>query len=287
MKSSAEALGSSGISRVVREISHASEPRFAHGVATSAAATSWAQRCCPSSSPIRSLRISRRRCGMPRRLAVHRDRVVGEVVDHIGLVVGRVYHRVPRPEGVEETVGEAAVAVGQHAEMPGPLAAADEPRREAVDRHEDRCRSLHGAPVQQRRKRAMERLVDLVEALPPLRVGKSRLPGTGVPSLNSAKAVRRRERPVAVDDEAAVALNDKRRVEQRRQPAATALRRRRPRRCGAPCRPPRRRARAAAPGPPGRHVRRTARRSTRHPHSPSPTGGGSRMESVVVSASRG
>ncbi len=150
------------------------------------------------------------------RLAMHRDRIVGKVVNLIGLVVSRVYHWVLRPEGVEEPDGKAAIAVGEGAEMPGPLATSGEPGREAVDGHEDRCRALHGALVQERRKCAVERLVDLFKAQTPLPVGQFSVAGNECAVAQLRKAVRSREWPVAVDHQATVALNHERCIEQRR-----------------------------------------------------------------------
>ena len=106
-------------------------------------------------------------------LAVHRDRIVGKVVDQIRLVVSRVYHWVLRPEVSRNRAAKRPSRLERAPRCQGRSRPAGEPRREAVDGHEDRMPRLLGAPVQKRRKRAVERLVDLFEAQTPLLVGQS------------------------------------------------------------------------------------------------------------------
>ena len=96
--------------------------------------------------------------------------------------------RVLRPEGVEEAVGEAAVAVGEDAELPWPLLPPASRGVKLWTATRIDAAALLGAPVQKRRERPVERLVDLFEAPPPLPLGQARgCPGMSVPSLTSAK----------------------------------------------------------------------------------------------------
>ena len=195
-------------------------------------------------------------------LAMDRDRVVGQVVDEVGLVVRSMHPGLRGSEGGEEKHGEAAVAVGQGAGVPRPFRPAGQPRREAVDGDEDRRRPLVRRARRATRERAMERLVDLLEALSALPLGEPL-----VARHWRAVAHRRRSspaprtggcsRPPGGCSAAAPAAH-----RAARRADATGLRRRRPRRCAASMSAGPTPRSPSVPGSRGRHARSTARRAS-------------------------
>ena len=150
---------------------------------------------------------------------MHRDRVVARVVHTVRLVQGEAGGRRQAAHLDQKRPGEATVAVAAEAHLPGPFHPLCQPRREAVDGHQ----RLRGSGIEDRRDGRVERAMDRREARCSLGLAQVEIGRYRGAIADGRDEVRCMRRTVAVDHQARIGLEHRRRVQPFAQGARQAL----------------------------------------------------------------